>query len=491
MSLFFNRSANLTATLKALGMHTRSVTASTPSVTSDSAMRHSAVWACLRLRADLISTTPIDVFRRVNGAQVEVTKPPLLVNPGGERVGIEEWLYSTQFDLDRFGNTVGIITSRDAMGYPSRIDLVAGDEVGVRTRDGEVAEYRIGNTVYDPREIWHERQFTVPGMAVGLSPIAYAAWSIGTYLSAQEFALDWFASGAAPAGHLRNTMRTTIEENDATAAKAKFKAAIKNRDILVTGRDWEYSLQAIPGNTTMFLEEMQYGIADVCRFFGVPGDLIDAQTSTGSVTYASITQRNLQLLIMNLQPAYIRREKALTAALPKPHYVKFNTDATVLRMDPEARTTAILSRVAGKTLAPSEARELDNLPPFTEQQITEFAELGIVARQTPAPVQQNTAPVITVNAPPVTVNLPAIDARSDVTVQAPPVPEVHNNYEHVIDSRTTVEPAIVTVDARSEVMPPAVTVNVEPAPAVEPVLTRKRIETDDKGRIVGITEERA
>src|ERR1044072_1991473 len=33
-------------------------------VTNDTTMRHSAVWACLRLRADLISTMPVDVYRR-------------------------------------------------------------------------------------------------------------------------------------------------------------------------------------------------------------------------------------------------------------------------------------------------------------------------------------------------------------------------------------------------------------------------------------------
>jgi phage portal protein BeeE len=49
-------------------------------VTPDSALRHSAVWACLRLRADLVSTMPVDVFRRVNGVQVEVPKPPVLIN---------------------------------------------------------------------------------------------------------------------------------------------------------------------------------------------------------------------------------------------------------------------------------------------------------------------------------------------------------------------------------------------------------------------------
>ena len=61
---------------------------------------HSAAWACTRLRADLISTLPIDIFTPSGGSQVEVAKPPLFVNPGGEDVDMQEFMYSTQVDLD-------------------------------------------------------------------------------------------------------------------------------------------------------------------------------------------------------------------------------------------------------------------------------------------------------------------------------------------------------------------------------------------------------
>lgn len=385
MSLFFNRAANLSALMTAAGVSPRSSTSGV-TVTADTALRHSAVWACLRLRADLISTTPLDTFRQVSGVQVEVTKPPLLVTPGGDRIGIEEWLYSSQMDLDRFGNDFGIITERDGLQFPSRVDLMPAQECSVVVRKGLIDHYRIAGETYDPRDVWHERQFTVPGLPVGLSPVAYAAWSIGTYLSAQEFALDWFNSGAAPSGHLRNTLVPTIEAADADAIKARFKNAVKGRDLFVTGRDWEYEMAAIPANSTMFLEEMKFGIGDVCRFFGVPGDLIDAETSTGSVTYASITQRNLQLLIMNLQPAYIRREKALSRAMPAPRIAKFNTDAAVLRMDPEARSRKLIAEVDGRLITPTEARALDNRQPFTDEQIAEFDRLfGNPNKQTPTP----------------------------------------------------------------------------------------------------------
>jgi HK97 family phage portal protein len=353
------------------------------SVTSDTALRHSAVWACLRLRADLVSTTPLDVFRRVAGVQVEMVKPRLLVSTGGDRVDVNEWLYSSQFDLDRFGNAFGVITERDGLGFPQRIDLVEASSVTVCVEKGNLSHYRIGNRDYDPRDIWHEKQFTSSGLHVGLSPIMYAAYSIGTYLSAQEFALDWFDSGAAPTGHLRNTLKPKLDRKEAETVKATFKNATAKRDIFVTGRDWEYAMSAVPANTTMFLEEMKYGIGDVCRFLGTPGDLIDAETGASNVTYANVTQRNLQLLVMNLGPAYNRRERALSRALPSERYAKFATDA-LLRMDPDARSKKLLAEVAGRLLAPSEARELENRPPFTDSQLAEFDRLWPAKASTPS-----------------------------------------------------------------------------------------------------------
>lgn len=380
MSLLFGRRALTTAADLIPNRYGANGTGSVV-VTSDSALRSSAVWACLRLRADLISTMPLDAYRRREGVQIEVAKPPVLVTPGGESVPITEWLYSSQFDLDRSGNVVGPITERDGMGLPRRIDLVPLSDVYARGKGSEIIEWRIGKRIYQPSEVWHEKQFTIPGMPLGLSPVSYAAWSIGGYLSAQQFALDWFANDVAPTGTLKNTETPEISAKVAQVMKDRFKASVSGRDVFVTGAEWEYTPAAADASQAAFLEQMKYGVTDVTRFFGVPADMIDAEGSSSSITYANVTQRNLQLLVMNLGPAIIRREVALSRLLPQPRYVKFATDA-ILRMDPTARTEAILSRVAGRTLAPSEARELDNLPPFTAEQEAEFARL-FPAKATP------------------------------------------------------------------------------------------------------------
>lgn len=350
-------------------------------VTPETALRHSAVWAAIRLRANLISTLPIDVLRNFEGRAVEVPKPPVLVNPGGERVDALEWLYSSQSDLDKCGNCFGVITERDSRGLPSRIDLANVADVVVRVRDGELQKYKIGRLEYDPGDIWHERQYTVSGMHVGLSPVAYAAWSIGEYLSVQDFATSWFGGDAIPAAHLKNTSKT-LNTAEANTVKERFKASVQDGGLFVTGNEWDYEMIGAQAADATWIEAKQFGITDIARFFDVPSDLIEGAVSGSSVTYANITQRNLQLLIMHLGPAIIRRENNLAKLLPRPRYVKFNSDA-LLRMDPKSRQEIITARILARTLAPSEARALDDQAPFTEEQLAEFDRLFGKPNSTP------------------------------------------------------------------------------------------------------------
>jgi len=343
------------------------------SVTNETALRHSAVWACLRLRANLISTFPIDVYRTVERVRVSVPKPPVLVNPD-EGVKAHEWLYSSQFDLDRSGNAIGLITARDGLGLPAQIELQPISGISVKGNGSKIKKYRIGGVEYDPAEVWHEKQYTVSGIPLGLSPIAYAAWSIGEYLSIQDFALNWFAGGAIPAAHLKNTVKQTLKPEDAAVAKDRFRASVEDGGLFVSGMDWEYEMIQAEAAGADWIEAKQFGIGDIARFFDVPGDLIDAAVSGSSVTYANIVQRNLQFLIMNLGPAVFRREAALSDLTSRPRFVKLNTDA-LLRMDPQTRAQVLKLQIDSRTLAPSEARELEDRPPFTPEQLAEFSTL--------------------------------------------------------------------------------------------------------------------
>ncbi len=361
MSLFFKRTGGTDQVIPERGGGYRG----SVNVTTQRAMTHSAVWACRRLRADLVSTSPVDCYRNVDGRAFSVPTPRVLSLPGGERVDITEWMYSTQMDLDGMGNTFGLITQVDGQGLPAAIELQPCESVTVRVKGGELFKYRIDGKEYDPHEVWHEKQFTSSGMFVGLSPLAYAAWTIGAYLSAQEFALDWFKSGSRPGAKLKNTAKT-ISAPEAASIKDRFKASVANGDVFVHGSDWDYEMIAAKASESEFLSTMKFGIGDVCRFLGVPGDMIDAESSSGSITYANVTQRNLQLLIMNLGPTITRRERALSKLLVAPRFVKLNTDAVVLRMDPGMRAEMNKVLLESGQRSTEEVREKDDLGPMTD-----------------------------------------------------------------------------------------------------------------------------
>ena len=344
-------------------------------------MRQSSWWACLRLRADVESMMPVDAFRRRDGYDVEVTKPALLVEPM-PGVDITEHLYSSRVDLDRYGNSVAVITARNALGLPAALELAPMADTTAIMKGRRVVEWRICGEKYTPDVIWHEKQYTVGGWPLGLSPLAYAAWTVNGYLSAQEFMLDWFGGGARPSGTLKNTNQV-LTRKERENAKAQFKAAVEHGDIFVTGSDWEWTPAIQDAASSGFLETQGASHLDTCRYLGVPGDMVDVQAGGSSITYANITQRNLQFLITNMGAAINRRERKWSTALPQPRFMKLNTDA-LLRMDPETREKVLLARVSGRTLAYTEARALDNLPPFTDEQLAEFAYFEQIKAKQPA-----------------------------------------------------------------------------------------------------------
>jgi HK97 family phage portal protein len=340
-------------------------------ITADTALRNSAVWAALTIRADLVSTFPVDNYRKAGGIRFEVPLTSFFVTPGGPDVDWCEWAYSSQFDLDRYGNTFGLITARDALGFPARVDLWAAGGVSVLIRGGELWGFRYHGVEYPKLDVWHEKQNTIGGCHVGLSPIAYAAWTLGEYASIQAFALDWFGAGAVPSGTLKNSEKT-VDPDLAREVKQQFKATTRAGDVFVHGKDWEYNMIKAEMETSNWLEAKNAGLVDVARYLRVPADLIDAALSGQSITYANMSQRNLQFLIMHLNPGLIRRENTFSRrVLARPRFMKFNRSA-LLQMDPSAQATMLAGQITSRQIAPSEARAIVDRAPFTDEQIAEF-----------------------------------------------------------------------------------------------------------------------
>jgi HK97 family phage portal protein len=353
--------------------------AGSTTVTADTALRSSAVWAAIRLRANLISTLPVDSYKMSGSVRLTVPPPGCVFVNAGREIQWHEFLYATQVDLDRCGNAFGVITQRNGLNLPARIELVNFADVSVQPRHyGNPATdysliWRIGGIEYDYENIWHERQYVVSGLPLGLNAIMYAAYAIGSYLSAQEFAIRWFGSDQLPAAVLRNE-EETVPPNVAEKARMRYEASMKPGGVFVTGRDWDLKPVNAAINTNAYIESMQYGVPDIARYLDVPADMIDGAVSGSSVTYANITQRLVQLLVVHLGPTITRRELALSDLHSKPRFIKLNRKA-LLAMDPLTQAQLLGIEVTNRATTPDEWRALMDKGPLTEAEMAQFDRL--------------------------------------------------------------------------------------------------------------------
>jgi phage portal protein BeeE len=109
-------------------------------VTTDTAARHSAVWACWRLLGDTISTLPVDVYRR--GTRGAIDPPAWLERPQAD-ADLVDWLYMLVVSLCARGNAYGLVVDRSgATMLPSQIEILHPDRVNVTAPKGQIL-YRV------------------------------------------------------------------------------------------------------------------------------------------------------------------------------------------------------------------------------------------------------------------------------------------------------------------------------------------------------------
>jgi HK97 family phage portal protein len=335
------------------------MTVSGESVTPDSAMRLSAVWSCVKLLADTVSTLPVDVYRR--GEREPITTPSILLEPAADQP-LHEWLYGVMVSLLLRGNCYGLVTARSgATMLPAQVEVLRPDDVGVNVDEGGRVVYRFLGREIDRADMWHVRAFTMPGAVLGRSPIESAKQSIGLGLAAEKFGALFFGDGATPSGVLTTKDRLTVPQVKELAEAWK-GAHNKRRTPAVLSGDLTWQAITVAPEESQFIETMKFNVAQIARIFGVPPELIGAESGQ-SLTYSNLESRLLHYLKLSLNPWLTRLEAALGRLLPSTMTVKFNTGG-LLRADTKTRYEAHAIALKAGFLTVNEVRELEDRPPL-------------------------------------------------------------------------------------------------------------------------------
>jgi HK97 family phage portal protein len=340
---------------------------------AESAMQKVAVWASVSLIAGLAAELPMDVYAGSGDVTRPVTTPGYLLDVAGDGYGTPDWIYAALVSLLLRGNVYGKVTARDARGgFPTCVPLFHPDEVaGWRDGQSGAPVWKVNGYDVDREDMWHRRAYVLPGALRGLSPIGYHAQTIGLGLAAQRFGTEFFADGANPTGLLTNT-ETDLTPDVARTAKERFIAAMNGtREPVVLGKGWQWQQISIAPEESQFLQTQGYTGTECARIYGPGVPEILGYEVGGAMTYANVEQRNIHLLTYTLDLWFSRIERALSAMLPRPRFVKLNRNA-LLRTDLLTRYKAHTLAIAARMLAPSEARDIEDMPPMTEGQLAEL-----------------------------------------------------------------------------------------------------------------------
>jgi len=310
--------------------------ASPAAVSEHGALRLTPVFAAGRLLASSVASLPIKQYRRVGDATTKLALSSLFQKPSSQGT-IDDWLWRAMTSLVYRGNAVGLITERDWLEYPTKIEWL--NPADVLVQDGMPMGQRGSFT--DPvwsycgveipaYDIVHIPWMTMPGRVWGLSPIAAYAVTVSTGLAAQRFVDDYFRSGGQPPGHFRNTQQT-LDQKQAGIIKRRLVASIRSHEPIVYGKDWEYKPITISVQEAQFCETQRLTATQVAAIYGIPPEKIGGETG-GSYTYSSPEQRQIEFIQDALLPYLVKLENHLSALLPRGQFIKFNADA-LIRVD--------------------------------------------------------------------------------------------------------------------------------------------------------------
>jgi HK97 family phage portal protein len=318
----------------------------------------------VQLLADVISTMPVDAYRQGSRDPVE-PKPSILVAPAAG-TPMHDWLAQVVRSLLLAGNAWGIITSRAGAGLrPAQIELIAAHRIAVQVDTDGTVTHRLDGREVDRDDLWHLRAYPTPGALLGLSPIGYAAQSVGVGLAAEQFGAKFFGDNGTPSGVLTSDQRLTVEQAAELSERwhAKFgsrRGAERHTAVLGSGTQWQ--AVSVPPEESQFLDTQRFTVQQVCRLFGVPPEMLGAD-SGNSLTYANVEQRSLDFLTYTVGPWLTRLETALTDLVARGTFVKFNS-GSLLRTDLKSRYESYEIGLRAGFLTFDEVRQLEDREPL-------------------------------------------------------------------------------------------------------------------------------
>jgi HK97 family phage portal protein len=349
-------------------------TSSGVSVSPDTAMTLSALFSGVRLIGETLGSLPCHTLQRVDDAARNAVDHPLsaklLYEPNPEMTS-QAFFETMQGHAVTHGNAYAEIEYSTA-GRPLNLWILPPTTQPRRRPDGELYYHVPGVGGCQPENLPRWSVVHVPGMGFdGIRgyPLVYMLREVlGLGLAQQQYAAQFFGSGAQPDGILVHPK--TLSDDAAKRLKKDWnkdhKGLEKSHRLAVLEEGMTYTRIATTPEEAQFLESRKFQVAEIARVIRVPPHLL---YDLHGATLDNIEQQGIEFVTYSLGPwvrrweLELRRKLFNSYELGKGYYVKFQV-AALLRGDLKSRYEAYNIGRNGGWLSVDEIRAFEDLAPL-------------------------------------------------------------------------------------------------------------------------------
>ncbi len=340
-------------------------------VTATSAMKSTAVYACVQVIAESVAQLPLILYKRLNPGKKRAIEHRLYNilhdRPNSFQTAFEWWATKTIHVL-LYGAAYDYII-RNSRG--DILELLPIHPTNIRIEQDSAYKITYQYTDLDGNySILKQNQiFRAIGMSLdgfsGVSPITYHRQTFGVGIAADKHTALTLKNGAKFAGILKHPGKLR-DADVARRVRESFDEAssgsnVNKTPLLEEGMTWQQV--SMTNVDAQYIETRKFQITDIARIFRVPPHKIgDLERSTNN----NIEHQGLEFVTNTLVPWLKRYEQAIARDLlqyDKKYFAEFLVDG-LLRGDSTARAAYYSKAVGGPWMSPNEARVIENMNPI-------------------------------------------------------------------------------------------------------------------------------
>ncbi len=343
------------------------------SVNEQTAMRLTAVYACINVLSTALAQLPVLVLRKQGEKIQPATDHPayyLLHDEPNFWQTSYKWRETKQAHVCGWGNGYSAI-KRNRSGEVTSLErclpwqtclVKVGQRWTYSTQDDDGFPMAVA-----PEDMIHVRALGSDGR-MGISPIRQHAETIGLGLSVQRYGKEFFDGGGRPTGLL--TVKGDLKDSSWERLKTfwnKAVARLKQSDnkTLLLPADLDYKSISIAPEDAQFLETRKLNRSEIASLYNVPAHMIN---DLERATFSNISEQGVGFVRYTMMPWAVNWEQEINRKVFTPaerragYYVKLNL-AALLRGTPKERAEFYHYAITDGWMDRNEVRVLEDLNP--------------------------------------------------------------------------------------------------------------------------------